>query len=282
MAVPNGNNAKDWVIRRRLPKPDMAGHGSVSTIAKRWVDNDGLANRSLLKVRSSPHRKLWGISKTHLLANLLLQNLLKFDKLFVFSPSIEQPKYKMLQDMYSKIDEEREKEMRKKIALMNRKAKKSGSGKVYQMPEMDPIAEFHTSPDEFKLDDLDEDKTTLIVLDDLMLARQGPLISLFSRGRHKGVSLCYLTQSYYQTPKVIRQNCSSFIIIAPTTKREITLLRQDLSPGVDEQEFSETLKHILKKQYNFFYCDLMCKEPKQMFRLGFDTPLFIDRFNQYS
>eukprot|EP00666_Eupelagonemidae_sp_cell4sb_P004022 gene4022-15561_t len=88
-----------------------------------------------------------GAGKTHLLANLLLQNLLKFDKLFVFSPSIEQPKYMMLQDMYKKIDEEREKEMTKKIALLNRKAKKSGSGKVYQMPEIDPIAEFHTSPD---------------------------------------------------------------------------------------------------------------------------------------
>ncbi|GAF90172.1 unnamed protein product, partial [marine sediment metagenome] len=56
-AVHKGNNAKDWVIRRRLPKPVMAGYGSVSTIAKWWVDDDGLANRSLLKVRSSPPGK---------------------------------------------------------------------------------------------------------------------------------------------------------------------------------------------------------------------------------
>ena len=62
MAVPNGNNVKNWAIRRREPKSVMAGYGSVSTIAKRWVSDDGLANRSLLKVRSSPLWKLRGIS----------------------------------------------------------------------------------------------------------------------------------------------------------------------------------------------------------------------------
>lgn len=54
IAEPNGNNAKDWTIRRREPKPVMVGHGSVSTTAKWWVSYEGLANRSLLKVQSSP------------------------------------------------------------------------------------------------------------------------------------------------------------------------------------------------------------------------------------
>ena len=58
MAVPNGNNAKNWAIRRRLPNLDMVEYGSVSTIAKWWVDDEDLANLSLLKVRSSPLGKL--------------------------------------------------------------------------------------------------------------------------------------------------------------------------------------------------------------------------------
>ena len=72
MAVPNGNNAKNWAIRRREPNPAecilMVGYGSVSTIAKRWVNDDGLANLSLLKVRSSPLGKPWGISVSHVRA----------------------------------------------------------------------------------------------------------------------------------------------------------------------------------------------------------------------
>ena len=61
MTESNGNNVKDWVIRRRESKSVMVGYDSVSTIAKQWVNYDGLASRSLLKVRSSPPWKHRGI-----------------------------------------------------------------------------------------------------------------------------------------------------------------------------------------------------------------------------
>jgi len=37
IAVPNGKNAKDWMIRHREPKDDMGVQGSGSTTAKVWV-----------------------------------------------------------------------------------------------------------------------------------------------------------------------------------------------------------------------------------------------------
>ena len=43
-----------WTIRRRLPKPDMAGHGSVSETGKVSVTDEGLASRRWLKVQSDP------------------------------------------------------------------------------------------------------------------------------------------------------------------------------------------------------------------------------------
>ena len=64
MTDPNGKNVKDWVICRRLPNLVMVEYGSVSTIAKRWVSDEGLANQSLLKVRSSPLWKHKGFSYT--------------------------------------------------------------------------------------------------------------------------------------------------------------------------------------------------------------------------
>lgn len=60
MTGSNGNNVKDWVIRRREAKPAVIGYASVSTIAKRWVGNDSLINLILLKVRSRPLGKPWG------------------------------------------------------------------------------------------------------------------------------------------------------------------------------------------------------------------------------
>jgi len=55
-AVPNGNNGKDvqWAIRRREAKPTMIGHASVSTTERVWVSYEGLINRSLLKIQSTP------------------------------------------------------------------------------------------------------------------------------------------------------------------------------------------------------------------------------------
>ena len=57
-SVPQGNdlgyskNAKDWAIRRRVPKAAMIGHGTVSETAKALVFNDDLINLRMLKVQS--------------------------------------------------------------------------------------------------------------------------------------------------------------------------------------------------------------------------------------
>ena len=37
IAVPNGNNAKDWAIRSQAPKPVMQGHGEGSETRWLWV-----------------------------------------------------------------------------------------------------------------------------------------------------------------------------------------------------------------------------------------------------
>ena len=49
----HSKNAKDWAIRRRVPKAAMIGNGTVSETAKASVINDGLINPRLLKVQSN-------------------------------------------------------------------------------------------------------------------------------------------------------------------------------------------------------------------------------------
>jgi len=52
MTVHNGNNVKDWTIRRRPPKSVMIGYGGFSTIAKISVLNETLIKLRGLKGRS--------------------------------------------------------------------------------------------------------------------------------------------------------------------------------------------------------------------------------------
>ncbi len=49
----HGKNDKDWIIRRRVPKADMIGYGTVSETAKVSVSEEGLINLRMLKVQSN-------------------------------------------------------------------------------------------------------------------------------------------------------------------------------------------------------------------------------------
>ena len=53
IAVPKGKNIKDWAIRRRVPKSDMLGYGTVSQTAKMSAIREGLSNPRLRKVQST-------------------------------------------------------------------------------------------------------------------------------------------------------------------------------------------------------------------------------------
>jgi len=68
----HSKNAKDWAIRRRVPKPVLCdsmnrkpllterviGHGTVSETAKVSVSDEGLISPRILKVQSMLHRNM--------------------------------------------------------------------------------------------------------------------------------------------------------------------------------------------------------------------------------
>jgi len=65
------------------------------------------------------------------------------------------------------------------------------------------------------LNDLNACKQTLIIFDDMVTdIQKHPIISeYFIRGRKKGASIMFLSQSFYNTPKIIRQNVNYVVIL---------------------------------------------------------------------
>ena len=60
----------------------------------------------------------------------------------------------------------------------------------------------------------EKDQQHIVIFDDLVLEKDQKKISEFYiRGRKKGISICYLSQSFYKIPKTIRQNCNYFVIL---------------------------------------------------------------------
>lgn len=64
-------------------------------------------------------------------------------------------------------------------------------------------------------DGFDKHQNTLVIIDDFVnstKAQISNLITLWIMGRKKSVSMCWLTQSFFDTNKIIRQNCQYIIL----------------------------------------------------------------------
>jgi len=128
-----------------------------------------------------------GCGKTNLLLNLLLKKgYLNFDRLHLYSKSLEQSKYQFLREWAEALGEAAGKE----------------------------VASFHSNSDDIiEVEALDPKERSIMIFDDVLDAKQGPIEKYFTRGRHGGADSFYLTQDYYRIPKQgIRSNVNFLIL----------------------------------------------------------------------
>ena len=68
------------------------------------------------------------------------------------------------------------------------------------------------------------------------------------RGRKRGCSLIFLSQSYYNTPKIIRQNINYCIILKLGGSRDINSLLREVSIGLTQEQLLEMYNIATKKE----------------------------------
>ena len=88
------------------------------------------------------------------------------------------------------------------------------------------------------INDLKPCNQTLIIFDDFISdIRTHPIISeYFIRGRKKNASIMFLSQSYYNTPKIIRQNINYCIILKLGGSRDINSILRECSIGISKEQ----------------------------------------------
>ena len=151
------------------------------------------------------------------------------------------------------------------------KKKKVSEEKIDETLEaLKPTAEFFDSVDEFDVEDLDANQKNLVILDDVMEKNQREFIDLYVPGRHRNISPVYLSQSFFDTPKVIRQNCSCFLLFNLNKKerRMIATSCSDLEPD----EFNSMFEGL--PRYNFVMIDNQPVVPELKYRRNFDEIVF--------
>ena len=128
-----------------------------------------------------------------------------------------------------------------------------------------------TVPD---LDKIDKESNTLIILDDLVnepLKEQKIISDYFIRCRKRNCSICYISQSFYDIPKMIRNNINYLIIKQVSSMKNLTMITRECSLGISKQALTNMYRDATKDKKNFLLIDLEQGDPLKRFRFNFDS-----------
>lgn len=108
------------------------------------------------------------------------------------------------------------------------------------------------------LNGINEYKDTLLILDDLMMDTDKHVMDLFVRGRHKNLSVIFVTHNvFYKTPalRTIRLNTNYLVLFkTPCDTSQIIALGRQMFPG-QSKHWEEAYKDATKKIYGYLLID---------------------------
>lgn len=107
---------------------------------------------------------------------------------------------------------------------------------VYENGEVPDLSTIKKGEEQlFIFDDLITDKAANIKIEDY-----------FKMGRKLNLNLCYLTQSYFRTPKFIRQNLDYLILRKVSNKRDLRLILSDFPLRINLNQLEQIYNSCTK------------------------------------
>jgi hypothetical protein len=103
---------------------------------------------------------------------------------------------------------------------------------------------------------LDSPQNGLVIFDDMVLTPDKKIGELFIRGRKLNYSSIFISQSFFATPKIIRQNVNYVALGKGITKRDLRLILSEYSISISVEDLSSIYFDITKKHMHFMLIDL--------------------------
>ena len=168
-----------------------------------------------------------GSGKTNLLMHLLFKPLIYYDKIVLYAKNLEQHYYREMIRRFEKIAEKLGVELQDLLQASNQE-----------------VADIEAVPH--------DDGQKVVIFDDYICSQQdqSSIAKYFIGGRHKKVSVIYLSQSYFRIPKDCRLNCNFYIVYDFPSKKERDLVSSEL------QVPKEKLALATRDPYSFLYVNL--------------------------
>ena len=121
------------------------------------------------------------------------------------------------------------------------------------------LIEIHESLEKLPaLNDLKPSEQTLIIFDDMVLdvKNHSTIQEFYVRGRKRGASVMFLSQSYYGTPKMIRQNINYCVILKLGGARDVNAILRECSIGITKDELLYMYETATKKKFDVLIINL--------------------------
>lgn len=137
--------------------------------------------------------------------------------------------------------------------------------------EVNPPDENDKRDKQKKRNKLPEVKNILFIIDDWVdQADKFPIINdYFLRGRKFNITLFFLSQSYYKTPKFIRQNVSYIWLVKVNTYRDLKMIASEYTSLVTEKELIQMYEVATSEKFNFLKIDMKTNDANMKFSINF-------------
>lgn len=184
-----------------------------------------------------------GCGKTNAVVSGITTGFWPYHRIYVFSPTIDQPAFKYLEGYMRLKEEAYFKKTKKKVSLYK------GSSSLGDLLNI--------------METVNHEVLNLIILDDLIAYKDWlqAATEIAVKGRHRSIAMLILTQQYYKTPKILRDQCEIAMIFETPNWRDITNIGQSLGNGLSTDHFRQIFLSALTPDPNFpklrpfFYCD---------------------------
>ena len=175
--------------------------------------------------------------KTNLLLTLLIdKNGLKFKNVYLFSNSMHQPKYNLLDKILNKVDE---------VSFYR-------------------FRNHFLKPDEVE-------KNSVVIFDDVMSEKQSPIQDFFAMGRHRSLDCFYLAQTYSRIPKqIIRDNANLVVLFKMDDMNLKHAYTDHVVTDMTYGQFRELCGSCWEDPYGFLLIDKESERNNGRYRQGFD------------
>ena len=122
------------------------------------------------------------------------------------------------------------------------------------------------------------DKKVLIIFDnmiaDIMRSEKFKAIvkELFIRCRKLNISIVFITQSYFRTPKDAKLNSTHYILMKIGNKKELKSIAEENSGHLDFKDFLKIYNYCTKEPYSFMMVDTR-RTARVTFKKNFNEPI---------